>query len=161
MPAERICSAKQCTWGRETPVPWGSHWGECSYVIITKISSSNPCVKKQPLWPAGRHGSEFCRGRATFFLRQLPLFVRKVSQSRVHLRSLAVSRQCGQRSKKWSVCSFRKVVAAPQSSPGAAGLGGRPLGPQAAGTRSHSCPGAGSGHGPWGGTFLKPGARQG
>lgn len=39
-------------------------------------------------------------------------------------------------------------MAAPQSSPGAAGLGGRPLGTQAARTWFRSRPGTGSGHGP-------------
>lgn len=86
----------------------------------------NLCAKKQPLWPTGRQGSELCRGRATFFLQQLPLFVRKLSQSRVHVWPRAVSRQCRQRSKMWSVYSFRKVMAAPQSPPGAVGSVGHP-----------------------------------
>lgn len=103
--------------------------------FLLEPSLSNPCAKKQPLWPVGRQGSQLCRGRATFFLQQLPLFVRKLSQSRVHLRSLAASRWRRQRSKMWSVYSFRKVMAAPQSPPGAAGSVGHPW--------AHRLPGAG------------------
>lgn len=150
-------------------IPLDSSWGECSYIITTEFSSSNPASQI----PARRNSfcSPFMDGKVSSAVagphasfQQLPLFVRKLLLSRVRLPSLAVSRWHRQRSKTQSVYSFKKVTPAPKTHShltGAAGLGGRPLGVQAAGSWTRAQLGAGSECSPQGDTFLKPKAHQG